>query len=164
MTSIFGLLVLIVTHFVDNDVVVVSTVVPSVFIKTLLLALIELLDKASDETLGNEATFLVSFEKLFILFATVDTPKCNLEQFLHICSSSQNGKELFLVHNILENEGRIHGSFVLFDACKLFNQGGNYSLLLFGDLLREIFFKVGVDDMEKTMDYFSNTTGVDMLE
>lgn len=66
MVSILRIFVFFITHLVDNNIVVVTTVVPSILVKVLLLTVIELLDKASDKTLCNETTFFMFIALLLI--------------------------------------------------------------------------------------------------
>lgn len=76
--SILRFFVILVTHFVNYDVIVVSAT-PAIIIDGLLLTVIELLDKAGNKSLGRKAIFLAS-----LISTGFRTFESNIEHLLHI--------------------------------------------------------------------------------
>jgi len=134
MISIFRIFVFFITHLVDNNIVVITAIVPSILVKALLLTVIELLHKASDKTLCNKTTFFMFIALL--LTTCFNTLESNFIQFFHILAFSQDREERLLIHNILQNESGVHHSLVLFGAVKLLNERGNDGLFFLRNFCR----------------------------
>ena len=105
--SILRLLVILVTHLVHYDVIVVSAS-PTIIINGLLLTVIELLDKAGNKSLRREAIFLTC-----LICTELRAFESNVKHLLHIGALGEDREKLLLLHDILENEGRVHHGLVL---------------------------------------------------
>ena len=105
--SILRLFIVLVTHLVHYDVIIFSAT-PTIIVNGLLLTVIELLDKAGNMSLRREAIFLTC-----LICSGLRTFESNVKHLLHIGALGEDREKLFLLHHILENEGRIHHGLVL---------------------------------------------------
>lgn len=119
------LVLIVVADLVHNNVIIIVTAaVPAIIPWSRLLSVVELLDESSNQTLSCATALRVSTSFL----------EGDFVQLLHVVSLGKNLEELFLLQNILQNEGRVHDSLILTLTAELINKRGQDLLFLFCDL------------------------------
>lgn len=93
--SILRLFVILITHLIYYDVIIVSAA-PTIIIDGLFLTVIELLDKAGNKSLSYEAIFFAC-----LICTGFDTFESNIKHLLHIGALSKDREKLLLLHDIL---------------------------------------------------------------
>lgn len=146
-------IIILVTHFIDNNVIILATVLPALFPVITLLAIVELLDKASNKALSREAAIAVDLGT---------GAEGNIVQLLKILSLNEQLEERLLLHDVLQDEGSVYDSLILFGTLQLINELSHDHRFLFGYFAGDILFKVRIYDMQDSVDHLSNTAWVYM--
>jgi len=112
------------------------------------LAIVELLDKASNKALSREAAIAVDLGT---------GAEGNIVQLLKILSLNKQLEERLLLHDVLQDEGSVYDSLILFGTLQLINELSHDPRFLFGYFAGDILFKVRIYDMQDSVDHLSNT-------